>query len=58
LDGALLVEADAPVAAAPLEAFRRTGDLSLLDGARKVEIPAGAGDKPAVARFFAACRAA
>ena len=57
-DGGVLVEANAPVAAPALEAFRKTGDLSLIDGARKVQIPAGAKDKAAVARFFDACRAA
>jgi hypothetical protein len=58
-DGALsLVEANAPVAAPALKGFRQTGDLALVDGRRKVQIPAGAKDRAAVDRFFAACGAA
>ena len=57
--GALsLVEANAPVAAPALKGFRQTGDLALVDGRRKVQIPAGAKDRAAVDRFFAACGAA
>jgi len=55
-DGAVsLIEASAPATAAPLKGFRRTGDLALIDGRRKVKIAAGAKDKPAVDRFFKAC---
>ena len=58
-DGAVsLVEASAPMAAAPLKGFQRTGDLALIDGRRKVKIAAGAKDKPAVDRFFKACASA
>jgi hypothetical protein len=58
-DGSIaLVEASAPASAAALKGFHKTGELALLDGQRKIKIAAGAGDKPAVDRFFKACNAA
>jgi hypothetical protein len=50
-----LVEAMAPAGSPALKGFHKTGDLTLIDGRRKVKIAAGDKDKAAVDRFFKSC---
>jgi hypothetical protein len=51
-----LIESTAPLNAQPLARFERTGDLTLVDRGRAVEIDARGGERKHVATFFAACR--
>lgn len=52
-----LIEADARLTAAPLQRFRKTGDLTLIDRGRSVDVHARGPEKADVGRFFAACSA-
>lgn len=52
-----MIQASAHPASAPLAGFARTGDLSLTDRGRTVEIDASPLERPGVARFFKACQA-
>lgn len=57
-DGVGFVEATTSSRGPALKAFRRSGELILTTGARRFEMDALDGDKPAVRRFFNACAAA
>ncbi len=52
-----MIETSARLDSRPLARFQRTGDLTLVDRGRKVEIDAKGGERRQVARFFEACRA-
>ncbi len=52
-----MIQASARPASAPLAGFARTGDLSLIDRGRTVNIGASPSERPGVARFFKACQA-
>jgi hypothetical protein len=52
-----LIEADAELASPALARFARTGDLTLIDRGRSVDIDAKGGERQDVARFFQACQA-
>ena len=52
-----MIQASAHTASAPLAGFARTGDLSLIDRGRTVNIDASPMERRGVARFFKACRA-
>lgn len=52
-----MIQATAHPRSAPLVRFARTGSLSLIDRGRAVSIDASPLERPAVARFFRACRA-
>ncbi len=52
-----MVQASAHTQSAPLARFARTGDLSLVDRGRTVNMDASPLERAGVSRFFAACRA-
>jgi hypothetical protein len=54
-EGAVLIEADAPADAAALSRFAQTGELAVIEGGRRAELPARRQEKAAVADFFATC---
>lgn len=55
--GAYMVEANAPLSAAPLAEFEQTGRLTLVSRGRTAPIDASGGERAKVQRFFQACRA-
>ena len=52
-----MIETEASLTAQPLARFARTGDLTLVDRGRKVELDAKGAERRHVSRFFKACRA-
>ena len=52
-----MIQASAHAKSAPLAGFARTGNLSLVDRGRTVDIGASPTERASVNRFFAACRA-
>lgn len=52
-----MIETEAPLASQPLARFERTGDLTLVDRGRKVELDARGAERKHVSHFFKACRA-
>lgn len=52
-----MIEADARLSAPPLARFRKTGDLTLIERGRSVELNAKGGERADVSQFFEACRA-
>lgn len=52
-----MVEASAPLAAAPLAQFEETGRLTLVSRGRQAPIDAAPAERGQVERFFQACRA-
>jgi hypothetical protein len=57
MGGGQVVMVDVPVNAPSLRQFARTGDLTLIDRGRPVQLSAQGGDKAGVSRFFEECRA-
>lgn len=57
-EGSVLVEAQTPADTAALSRFARTGELTIAEGGRRAQLPVRKEEKPVVADFFAACRAA
>lgn len=57
-EGSVLVEATTPADTAALSRFARTGELTIAEGGRRAQLPVRKEEKPVVADFFAACRAA
>ena len=57
-DGVGFVEATTSSRGPALTEFRRSGDLTMTSGARRFQMSAFDGDRPAVRRFFNACDAA
>ena len=51
-----MIQASAHPDSAPLARFARTGDLSLVDRGRTVNLDASPLERAGVSRFFAACR--
>ncbi|MES2721807.1 MAG: hypothetical protein V4656_01515 [Pseudomonadota bacterium] len=56
-EGAVYVEANAPVTDRALASFAQTGDLSVVTKGRKAAMPVSSSERVAVNGFFAACRA-
>lgn len=56
-DGAVYVEAEAPVTDRALASFAKTGDLSVITKGRKAVMPVSGAERGAVDGFFASCRA-
>ena len=52
-----MIQASAHPASAPLAGFARTGNLSLVDRGRTVNLDASPLERRSVSRFFEACRA-
>jgi hypothetical protein len=52
-----MIQASAHPNSAPLARFARTGDLSLIDRGRTVNLDASPTERAGVSRFFEACRA-
>lgn len=52
-----MIQASTRTASAPLTAFARTGELSLVDRGRTVKLDASPVEQRGVSRFFEACRA-
>lgn len=57
LSGGQIVEATASAAAPSLDAFARTGDLTLVEGGRRFDLTAAPREQDGVKRFFESCRA-
>ncbi len=56
-EGAVHVEARAPVTDPTLASFATTGDLSVVSNGRKAPMPVSGAERGAVNDFFASCRA-
>lgn len=52
-----MIEADANLSAPPLARFQKTGDLTLIERGRSVELDAKGSERRDVSQFFEACRA-
>lgn len=52
-----MIETEAALTSQPLARFERTGDLTLVDRGRKVELDARGAQRKHVSHFFKACRA-
>ncbi|MDQ0462363.1 hypothetical protein QO010_000111 [Caulobacter ginsengisoli] len=57
MSGGQVVQVEVPANAPSLTQFARTGELTLIDRGRSVQLSAQGGEKAGVSRFFADCRA-
>ena len=57
-EGALMLVGSAPADAAPLQAFRRSGRLSVGAGPHRLELQATAAERRGIETFFTQCQAA